>query len=77
MFSSQPHPIQELASRPLEIAVRRLADDLRFGQDTSPYVGPGIDYVQSRPYVVGDQVRDIDWRVTAPRTGRMSNSTKL
>lgn len=55
----------ELVSHPLEIAVRRLADDLRGGQDDSPYVGPGIDYAQSRPYQDGDPVKDIDWRVTA------------
>ncbi|MEN6449103.1 MAG: DUF58 domain-containing protein [Thermoguttaceae bacterium] len=60
----------ELASHPLEIAVRRLADDLRGGQDASPYVGSGIDFVQSRPYQEGDPVKDIDWRVAA-RTSRV------
>lgn len=58
-----------LADYKFEIAVRRLADDLRFGQDASPYVGSGIDYVQSRPFEEGDSVRDIDWRVSA-RAGR-------
>jgi uncharacterized protein (DUF58 family) len=58
-----------LADYKFEIAVRRLADDLRFGQDASPYVGTGIDYVQSRPFEEGDSVRDIDWRVSA-RAGR-------
>ena len=60
-------PIQD--DRQFEIIVRRLADDLRFGQDASPYVGSGVDYVQSRPFIDGDSVRDIDWLVTA-RTGR-------
>src|SRR3954469_1474756 len=59
----------ESLDRQLEIAVCRLADDLRFGQDASPYVGAGIEYVQSRPFVDGDPVRDIDWKVTA-RTQR-------
>lgn len=59
----------ELVARQLEIAVCRLADDLRFGQDASPYVGAGIEYQQSRPFQEGDSVHDIDWRVTA-RTGR-------
>jgi len=68
MASNQVPP--ELVGRPLEIAVRRLADDLRFGQDASPYVGSGIDYVQSRPYVHGDPVRDLDWRIAA-RTRRL------
>jgi uncharacterized protein (DUF58 family) len=57
-----PH---ELISRPLEVAVRRLADDLRYGQDSSPHVGSGTDFMQSRAYVFGDPVKDIDWRVTA------------
>ena len=52
-----------------ELAVRRLAEDLRFGYDMSPFVGPGLDYVQSRPFVDGDQIRDIDWKRTA-RSGK-------
>ena len=43
----------------LEIAVRRLADDLRYGLDASRFVGSGIDYVQSRPFVEGDPVRHV------------------
>ena len=60
----------ELAAKTFEIAVRRLADDLRYGQDPSPYLGPGVDYAQSRPFVDGDSVKDIDWRMTA-RRGRL------
>ncbi len=59
----------ELTDRKFEIAVRRLADDLSYGYDTSPYLGAGTDYVQSRPFVEGDSVHDLDWKVTA-RMGR-------
>ena len=62
-------PPGELAHGDFEMIVRRLADDLAFGTDTSAFVGSGLEYAQSRPYQPGDSIRQMDWRLTA-RTGR-------
>ncbi|MCA9184229.1 MAG: DUF58 domain-containing protein [Pirellulaceae bacterium] len=59
-----------LDARQFYIAIKRLADNLAYGTDRSPYLGSGMEYVQSRPYQYGDPIKAIDWRVTA-RTGRV------
>lgn len=39
------------------------------GGHVSPFKGRGLEFAESRPYQPGDDVRSLDWRVTA-RSGR-------
>lgn len=49
----------------IEIATSRLASELLAGQYHSAFKGRGIEFEEVRLYQPGDDVRSIDWNVTA------------
>ena len=55
--------------RELEISTRRMVDDTMAGAYHSVFKGRGMDFDEVREYSPGDEVRTIDWNVTA-RAGR-------
>lgn len=55
--------------RQLELHTRALVDNALAGSYHSAFRGRGIDFDCVREYVAGDEVRTIDWNVTA-RAGR-------
>jgi uncharacterized protein (DUF58 family) len=54
--------------RRMEVRTNRLVDDALAGRYASVFKGRGMDFDRVRNYVPGDDVRTIDWNVTA-RTG--------
>jgi uncharacterized protein (DUF58 family) len=54
--------------RRLELRTRRLVDTSFAGQYQSVFKGRGMNFEEVRPYSPGDEIRSIDWNVTA-RTG--------
>ncbi|HWB06879.1 MAG TPA: DUF58 domain-containing protein [Verrucomicrobiales bacterium] len=54
--------------RRMEVRTHRLVDDAMAGRYASVFKGRGMDFDRVRNYVAGDDVRTIDWNVTA-RTG--------
>jgi len=52
----------------IRILTNRLIDDQLSGDYHSTFKGQGVEFDEVRPYTVGDDVRTIDWNVTA-RTG--------
>jgi uncharacterized protein (DUF58 family) len=51
--------------RQIEIRTRRLVSETLAGQYHSAFKGQGMDFDEVREYQPGDEVRSIDWNVTA------------
>lgn len=52
-------------AKKIEIASRRLVDETLAGQYHSVFKGRGLIFSDVRPYYPGDDVRAIDWNITA------------
>ncbi len=51
--------------RRIEISTRHLVDQGMAGDYHSAFKGRGVELEDVRPYASGDEIRDIDWNVTA------------
>ena len=53
--------------RRIHLHTRRLVDDVLAGAYHSTFKGRGMEFDEVREYTPGDEVRTIDWNVTARR----------
>lgn len=51
--------------RRIEIRTSRMVNDVLAGQYHSAFKGRGMEFEEVRPYMIGDDVRAIDWNVSA------------
>lgn len=49
----------------LELRARLIVEGLLTGQHRSPFQGASVEFAQHRPYVQGDDIRHVDWKVLA------------
>ncbi|MGH2792008.1 MAG: DUF58 domain-containing protein [Actinomycetota bacterium] len=63
-----PGPLPDQLLRALDVQISRRIDGLAAGDFRSTVLGEGTELAQVRPYVAGDDIRRMDWNVTA-RTG--------
>ncbi len=51
--------------RRIELRTKRLVNDSFAGEYHSVFKGRGMEFDEVRPYLPGDEIRTIDWNVTA------------
>src|ERR1700730_15470339 len=56
-------PRQLSRVRSLDLRARLIVEGLMTGMHRSPYQGISVEFAQHRPYVSGDDVRHVDWKV--------------
>jgi uncharacterized protein (DUF58 family) len=58
-----PRTLARIAS--LDLRARLIVEGLMTGMHRSPYQGISVEFAQHRPYVAGDDIRHVDWKVLA------------
>ena len=58
-----PHVLSRIGN--LELVAKSVVDGLMNGMHRSPYFGASTDFAEHRGYVVGDDIRRVDWRLFA------------
>jgi len=57
----EPKVLARIAS--LDLRARLIVEGLMTGMHRSPYQGISVEFAQHRPYVPGDDIRHVDWKV--------------
>jgi uncharacterized protein (DUF58 family) len=58
-----PRTLARISS--LDLRARLIVEGLMAGMHRSPYQGISVEFAQHRPYVPGDDIRHVDWKVFA------------
>ncbi len=64
------HPQTLARLRTFELRAKAIVEGFASGQHRSPYKGLSVEFAQHRPYVTGDDLRHLDWKVYG-RTDRL------
>jgi uncharacterized protein (DUF58 family) len=56
-----PRTLARISS--LDLRARLIVEGLMTGMHRSPYQGISVEFAQHRPYVQGDDIRHVDWKV--------------
>jgi uncharacterized protein (DUF58 family) len=56
-----PRTLARIAA--LDLRARLIVEGLMTGMHRSPYQGISVEFAQHRPYVSGDDIRHVDWKV--------------
>ncbi len=59
------HPQTLARLRTFELRAKMIVEGVMSGQHRSPYQGFSVEFAQHRPYVAGDDLRHLDWKVFA------------